>query len=421
MSFFNSFRVLSLAVGVTLLAAVSLPAAEGRTASASSVQTNAKLARHLTPVLQAAVNERRIVGGVAVVAVDGKILYRQAVGLADRESGRLMRPETDFRLASMTKPLVTVVAMRLIESGQLGLDDAVTRYLPDFRPRLVDGTEPVIRVRHLMTHTSGLGYRFLEAEDGAYARLKVSDGLDDAAIRLDENLRRLGQAPLYFEPGKGWRYSLGIDVLGAVIEKVTGGSLSEAVAQYVTRPLSLTHTRFVARAGEALATPYADGKPAPIRMTRNMAVPLPGDSVGALRFDPGRAFNAQAFASGGAGALGNADDFMVFLETIRTGGAPLLNAQSSALMMKDQVGEQAQTQGPGWGFGYGWAVLVNPALARSPQSKGTLQWGGAYGHNWFVDPERKLTVVLLTNTAFEGMSGALVTQVRDAVYAGLAP
>lgn len=420
MSAFTSIRMFTFVAGVALLAAGAMLVAGGRPGWAA-VRTHTKLATHLLPVLQKAVNEQRIVGAVAVVAVDGKIVFRQAVGLADRESGKVMRPETEFRLASMTKPLVTVVAMRLIESGQLHLDDAVTRYLPDFRPRLPDGTEPVIRIRDLMAHTSGLGYRLLEQEDGAYARLGISDGLDDAGISLQENLRRLAEAPLYFEPGKGWRYSLSTDVLGAVIEEITRTSLPEAVARYVTQPLSMTHTRFVARPGEELATPYADGHPTPVRMTHNMTVPLPEGQGHAVRFEPARAFNARAFASGGAGALGNADDFVQFVESIRTGGAPLLQPQSRELMMTDQVGEQAATQGPGWGFGFGWAVLVNPSLALTPQGKGTLQWGGAYGHNWFVDPQRKLTVVLLTNTAFEGMAGALVTQVRDAVYAGIAP
>ena len=101
-------------------------------------------------------------------------------------------------------------------------------------------------------------------------------------------------------------------------------------------------------------------------------------------------------------------------------GAPVLARAAPAGWMQPLVGPQAQTQGPGWGFGYGGAVLVDPAAAASPQSAGTLQWGGAYGHNWFIDPPQRLSVVMLTNTAFEGMNGALVTQLRDAVY-GAAP
>ena len=109
-------------------------------------------------------------------------------------------------------------------------------------------------------------------------------------------------------------------------------------------------------------------------------------------------------------------DVWRFLECTRKGGGPILGGSALDAMATDQVGAQAQTQGPGWDFGYGWAVLVDPAAARTPQSGGTLQWGGAYGHSWFVDRQRGLTVVALTNTAFEGMSGSFPTEIRDAVY-----
>ena len=113
---------------------------------------------------------------------------------------------------------------------------------------------------------------------------------------------------------------------------------------------------------------------------------------------------------------GTAGDVLRFLEVIRTGGDPILAPETVEAMVAAQVDAGAQTQGPGWGFGYGWAVLVDPVAADAPQAAGTLQWGGAYGHNWFVDRMRGLSVVVLTNTAFEGMAGALKTQIRDAVY-----
>ena len=114
--------------------------------------------------------------------------------------------------------------------------------------------------------------------------------------------------------------------------------------------------------------------------------------------------------------VGTADDVMRLLETIRGGGAPLLSDDTVQRMTTDQVGADAQTQGPGWGFGYGGAVLDDPVLAKTPQAKGTLQWGGVYGHAWFVDRSNGWSVVALTNTALEGMSGAFPTQIRDAVY-----
>ncbi|WP_460482760.1 serine hydrolase domain-containing protein [Comamonas humi] len=379
----------------------------------------ATLGVHIDPVLQAALQEQRIVGGVVVVAQQGRVLYRKAVGWADREARQPMETDTVFRLASMSKPIVSVAAMRLVEQGKLDLDAPVTAYLPYFSPALADGRVPAITIRQLLTHTSGLGYGFAEGRDGTYARLGISDGLDDSSGSLDENLRRLAKSPLYFEPGSQWRYSLSIDVLGAVVAKASGQPLPQAVQKLVTRPLAMRHTGFVAKAGDRLATPYADGKPEPVRMFRNIEVPLPPGMGGAIRFAPQRAYDAKAFASGGAGMVGTAGDFLRLMETVRNGGGPLLKPHTVAAMVRDQVGPQAQTQGPGWGFGYGWAVLDDPAAAKTPQSRGTLQWGGAYGHNWFIDPARGLSVVLLTNTAFEGMAGRLVPELRDAVYAGL--
>lgn len=376
----------------------------------------ADLNRRLDTVIDKAIAEQRIVGTVVLVARDGQVVYRRAAGLGDREAGRPMREDAIFRLASVTKPLVSAAAMKLVEEGRLKLDDPVTGTLPDFRPKLADGSSPPITIAQLLSHTAGLSYGFFEPADSAYRRLAVSDGLDSVpGLTLDENLRRLAQAPLAFPPGQGWRYSLAIDVLGAVIEKASGQTLAEAVAGRVTGPLGMKDTGFSAPDPGRVAAAYADGKPAPVRMTDNVLVPFAGNVV---RFAPDRAFDATAWPSGGAGMVGTAGDILTFLEAIRTGGGPILKPETVAAMMRDQVGPQAQTQGPGWGFGYGWAVLDDPAPTGTPQAAGTIQWGGAYGHSWFVDPANRLTVVAFTNTAFEGMAGAgpFTLEVRDAVY-----
>jgi Beta-lactamase class C and other penicillin binding proteins len=324
-----------------------------------------------------------------------------------------MREDTIFRLASITKPLVTAAAMRLVEEGRIGLEDPVTRWLPDFRPRLEDGTEPVITIRHLLTHTSGLSYGFLHGKTGPYRRAGVSDGLDQPGLDLADNLRRIASVPLSFAPGRSWQYSVSLDVLGGVLEKVTGKPLPALVEGLVTGPLELRDTAFSVRDAGRLAAAYADGRPEPVRMEDGTFVPL--DAGGAF-FAPSRILDSTSYPSGGAGMAGTAGDILRFLEAIRTGGAPILRRETVQAMMADQVGPQAQTQGPGWGFGYGWAVLDDPQATGTPQSPGTIQWGGAYGHSWFVDPVRKLTVVALTNTAFEGMAGAFVRDIRDAVY-----
>jgi CubicO group peptidase (beta-lactamase class C family) len=316
----------------------------------------------------------------------------------------------------VTKPIVSATALKLVEEGKLRLDDPVTRWLPGFRPRLTDGAEPIITIRQLLTHSAGLSYGFLEPVGSVYQALNVSDGMDQPGLSIDENLRRLARAPLAFPPGTAWRYSLATDVLGAVLERAAGEGLERIVRTRVTGPLAMTDTGFLISDRARLATPYADGKPEPVRMQDGTAVPF---GHGVVRYAPSRVLDSRSYASGGAGMVGTARDILTFLEAIRTGGAPILSPETVRLMMADHVGPQAQTQGPGWGFGVGWAVLADPAAAGTPQSKGTIQWGGAYGHSWFVDPAQKLSVVALTNTALEGMSGAFPGQIRDAVYHSL--
>lgn len=364
--------------------------------------------------IDAAILERRIVGAVVLIARDGRLVYRRAAGMNDREEGIPMTEDAVFRLASITKPIVSAALMKLVEDGRVSLNDPVTRYLPDFLPKMATGHAPAITLHQLMTHTSGLSYGFIEPADSQYEQLNISDGMDQPGLSIAENLGRLAKARLVYEPGTDWRYSLGVDVIGAVIEKVTGKPLSQAVRQIILDPLDITTTDFVAPAGVTLVTPYRDGAPDPIRMTEQTDI-FTGASF--ARFNLGRALDPQSYPSGGAGMIGTAGEILRFLEVIRQGGGTILQPDTVQTMMADQVGTIVQAQSPGWGFGYGWAVLVDPVAANTPQSVGTIQWGGAYGHSWFIDPVQKLTVVALTNTAFEGMGGKFVLDIRNAIYA----
>lgn len=394
----------TILAGLFLLAVTSFPAV---------AEPDPALSARLDAVIDRALEEQRIVGTVVLVARDGEIVYRRAAGLADREADQPMREDAIFRLASVSKPIVSAAALRLVEEGRLGLEDPVTRWLPDFRPRLPDGTEPVITIHHLLTHTAGLTYGFFHPAEHPYHRLGVADGLEITKIDLDENLRRLAQAPLLFPPGSAWHYSLATDVLGAVLEKAAGESLPQVVAAAITGPLDLRDTGFVVVDEARLVTPYADGSPEPLRMYDGIAVPI---GAGALVFAPGRALDPAAYPSGGAGMVGTADDLLTFLEAVRQDGGPILEPATVTEMLRDRIGASLERPGPGWGFGYGWAVLNDPALTGTPQSPGTIAWGGAYGHSWFIDRAAGLTVVALTNTAFEGMSGAFPIEIRDAVY-----
>ncbi|MFM0646239.1 serine hydrolase [Paraburkholderia bryophila] len=383
---------------------------------------SAALSSRVDAVLDAALASQRLVGGVVLVALHGETVYRRAAGLADRERAQPMRDDTLFRLASVSKPIVSTAAMVLVAQQRLGLDDIVARHLPEFTPRGPDGAAATITVRQLLTHTAGLGYRFLEADEhGPYALAGVSDGMDCSGVTLAENLRRIAGVPLLFAPGQSWTYSLAIDVLGAVIERVTGWPLERAVRELVTAPLAMHDTAFHALDEARLATPYVNDTPEPRRM-RDQDRVTPFEGAVGIDFEPARALDRTAFPSGGAGMVGCADDVLRLLDTLRGGGAPLLPRALVDEMGRNQTGSMGPPDAPGYGFGLGFSVLRDPLAANSPESPGTWRWGGAYGHSWFVDRARGLSVVALTNTLYEGMSGAFVSALRDAVYGvGAAP
>ncbi|BBG69414.1 serine hydrolase domain-containing protein [Serratia marcescens] len=353
--------------------------------------------------IEQALREKRLVGAVVLVAQGGEIVYRRAAGMADREAGKPMALNTLFRLASVSKPIVSTAALALMAQGAMRLDDPITRWLPNFRPRLADGTQPLLTLWHLMTHTAGLSYRFFQPEGGFYARLGVSDGMDDASVSLQENVRRIACAPLLAPPG-------------AVIEQASGLPLAQAVNKWVTGPLAMTDTDFLAVDAARLAAAYADHPGEPRRLRQPDRLPFIDGSAGFL-LSPARALDPLAYASGGAGMVGSAEDFLRLLETLRQGGGQVLPAEWVTALTTNQIGDLPMPFWPGRGFGLGITVLKDPVAARTPESVGSWRMGGTYGHSWFVDPVRQLSVVVFTNTALEGMSGAFVGEICQAVYA----
>jgi CubicO group peptidase (beta-lactamase class C family) len=382
-------------------------------AAAAPTELAGEARARIDGAIDRAIAEKRIVGAVVLVSHDGKLVYQRAAGFANREAKRPMQIDTVFRLASVSKPVVSAAALVLVDQGKLSLDDPVTKWLPDFRPKLASGVAPTITVRQLLTHTSGLSYKFAEKTGSAYYQAGISDGFDELRVSLDENVRRLASVPLFSKPGEAFRYSLSIDVLGAVVEKAAGKPLSQAVAELVTQPLNMRDTAFWAKDPSRVAVAYHDAKPEPAPMTDPYSMPF-GEG-GTMTYSPSRAVDPKAYPSGGAGMVGSAPDVMRLLEAVRAGGKPILKEATAASMMRNQIGSLAGP-GPGTGFGFGGAVVLDPAAAKTPQSAGTWQWGGVYGHSWFVDPEKKITVVALTDTALEGMWGKFTTDVRDAVY-----
>ncbi|MFK4811847.1 serine hydrolase domain-containing protein [Devosia sp. ZW T5_3] len=346
-----------------------------------------------------ALAQARIAGGVVLVVEDGKIVHERAAGYADREAGRSMQIDTPFRFASVTKPFTTMAALKLVEAGRLSPDDRVMQYLPDFAPRLADGSLADIRVEHLMAHTAGLDYRFQQAADGPYARAGVSDGLDENRDPFAANLARIASVSLDQRPGESWRYSVATDVLGGVVEAITGMKLDGAIAALVTEPLRLGAAFHWPDAN--IAVPYHDGASGPVRMGVGMELPQRYIEGPGVRFDPERIRDAAAWPSGGAGMAGRARDVLTLLEAYRAGTFLSEDLREAARTVRTG----AEAMGPGWGFSWLGATLVDPAAAGSQWSTGSATWGGTYGHTWGIDFAKKRTFIAMTNTAYEGMSG----------------
>lgn len=374
------------------------------------------LQRRVSACLERAVAEDRLVGGVVIVAKSGEKTVEAVSGLADREVGRKMTADTIFLYSSLTKPIVAAAAMTLVERGTIRLNDPVTRWLPEFAPRLTGGNDAQIEVRHLLTHTAGLTYGLFQPAGGPYEKAGVSDGLAEPGLPMSEELKRLARVPLGYPPGSAWGYSLAYDVLGELLARAAGATLPEVIASSITGPLGMRDTAFSVVDPTRLAASYVSAKPQR-RMRDPELVPFVPGAAG-IRFSPSRIFNPESFASGGAGMAGTADDFLTFLTALQAGGAPILQPESTRQMTSNQIGALRITteEKPAWGFGFGGAVLMDAALAGTPQAMGTWKWGGVYGHHWYVDPVNRLTVIATTNTAIEGMVGGFVGKLMTAVY-----
>ena len=312
----------------------------------------------LDQIINTALTEGTLVGGAVMVAQAGQSLYRHSFGLADRQAGKQAGFDTIYRLASLTKPMVSLTALALCDAGKLSLEDAVADHLPYFTPSY-QGRTPAIRIRQLLTHTAGLSYNY-PPEAG------VATGLADDSLDDQTNLSRLAKQELRYEPGTQWEYSVAIDVLGAVVAKVYGGTLEDAVAHYVTRPLGMADTAFHIMDSGRLAANYANTPSGPVPMGdhyrhRN------ADGTETL-FSPCRAFNPRAFQSGGAGMVGTPDDLFKFFDQIRAGAPDLLRPDTFAEAANPQTG--AVFRAPGCKFSYFSDIIVGLATAQKPRHAG---------------------------------------------------
>jgi CubicO group peptidase (beta-lactamase class C family) len=355
-------------------------------------------------VLQRAVSRGEIAGAVALVMHDGRPVYERAVGWSDREASRRMRVDDIFRIASQTKALTSVGIMALVEEGKLSLRDPVGRYIPAFERttvimrsdtgRAIVPARRRITIRDLLTHTSGISY----GTDSLVAPLYAPRGLGPAAgwgwytADKDEpvctTMERLATLPFAAQPGERFVYGYSTDVLGCVIERVSGQPLDAFFRARITGPLGMRDTYFFLPPEKRgrLATVYASGSDG--RAARAPAGPRgQGDYVDG----PRRSF------SGGAGLVSTAHDYGRFLQMLLNGGTldgvRILAPSTVALMTSNQTGTLYSQDGEG--FGLGFSTVERAGAGGRAESIGTFNWGGAYGSKYAVDPRQHLVLLFM--------------------------
>lgn len=369
----------------------------------------------LDAAIDTALAEKRIVGAVTMVSRKGELVYSRAAGMADREAGRAVETDTIFRYASLTKPIVAATILAMVDEGLLGLEDPVSTILPYFTPKLPDGTQPEILIRHLLSHSAGLTGDISVTQEEATSEQMLGVNGDYRLLPLEVNMKRLAKLPLLYAPGTGWAYGQALDVLGAVAAQLVGGTLGDAVAKYVTGPLGMTDTMFGVTDTARLAIAYGDATPEPVKMAETHAMSTPWRDV--TVFTPGRILDDRAYQSGGGGMAGTAGDFLKLLESLQGNGKQVLSAEIVDKAIHNQIGDVARDVfRPGQRFGFLGAIIDDPKTANTPLTKGTYTWGGIFGGSWFVDPTEGLSVIGLTNTAFEGCDGDFPNELRAAIY-----
>lgn len=396
-----AFLLLVIAIlGVASGTPISVSAQELPTALPEEVGMSSSRLDRLTGALQEYVNTNRIPGAVAMVLRDGRVVYHEAVGKLDIEADVPMGQDVIFRIASQTKALVSVAIMMLQEDGDLLISDPVSKYIPSLEATTVaeaynDGYQIVaarrpITVRDLLTHTAGIGYGW---DPGGEAWHKAGITGWYFAHRNEpmiETVNLMATLPFQAQPGERFVYGYSTDILGAVVEVVSGRSLDEFLKNRIFEPLGMHDTHFYLpiEKKERLATVYS--------LTDKLRRAPEGSAMetqGQYVEGPRRSF------SGGAGLLSTARDYSRFLQMLlnegQLNGTRVLSPSSVSLMTKNHVGDLYIDE-PGMGFGLGFSVRLDVGAAGVPGSEGEYGWGGAYHSTYWVDPTENLIVLYFT-------------------------
>ena len=393
---------------------------------AESVGMSSERLKRIDAFLQKSIDKKEIPGAVAIVCRNGKIVYHKAFGSADNTAGRALKTDDIFRIASMSKAITSTAVMMLWEEGLFQLDDPISKYIPEFKnPSLLDSLtlsdtsftmKPAgkeITIRHLLTHTSGLGYGVIDGDArfrAIYKKAGIVDLFTTEPVKIGDNIRKLAKLPLHNVPGEKFVYSEGLDVLGYFIEVISGMPFDVYLKTHIFDPLSMKDTYF-----------YLPDEKAS-RMVKIQS--KTGDNWTSFTdnfYDPDYPIKgAKAFFSGGAGLSSTAKDYATFLQMYlnngELNGKRLLSRKTVEVIMMNQVGELLG----GGSYGLAFGLLTAKGQAKGGEgSETSFTWGGYFNTNYFADPKEKIIGVILKQTQKindnnnSGVFKALVMQAVD--------
>jgi CubicO group peptidase (beta-lactamase class C family) len=400
------------AYAVCLLSATLAAAAQDLpVAKPESVGLSSERLDRIGAAVQQSIDEKRIAGAVTLVARRGHVAWLKAQGMMDREAGKPMQTDAIFRICSMSKAITSMAVMMLYEEGHFLLDDPVSKYIPEFKnpkvlvkpasgkPYTIPATRE-ITIRNLLTHTSGLTYHWNPDLGQMYKDANVAHGLLAYDGTIGDSVKHLAGLPLLFNPGDRWEYSLGVDVLGYLVEVVSGKKFDEFLRTRIFEPLGMNDTYFYPPENKLnrLATAYTwypeKG------LGRFPDAPITEDAFSYSADYPSR--GPKKLFSGGGGLCSTAMDYARFCQMMldggKSGGTRLVSRKTTELMTHDQLGKI----GPDQGFGLGFGIDGVKSPLSELGSPGEYNWGGFYYTAFVIDPKEQMITVFMAQLHPDG-------------------
>ena len=359
--------------------------------------------QRIDQLLDTHVKNQWIPGAVAIIVRNGKVVYLKSFGYSHVEKQTPLRTTDIFRIASQTKAITSLAVMMLWEEGKFQLDDPISRYVPEFKnPRVLTtlnwsdttyATVPAkseITIRQLLTHTSGIDYAAIGSQEfrAVYAKARVPSGIGNASMVLADKIKVLGTLPLKHHPGEQYTYGLNTDVLGYLVEVVSGLSLDQFFRQRIFQPLGMNDTHFYLpkEKQNRLVTLY--------QSREGRVAPVPTEAYDGV--NPNYPTLEGTYFSGGAGLSSTVEDYARFLQLFlnkgELNGVRLISRKTVELMLTDQL---PKTMSNAFGLGFGLETEKNDA--QSVLSLGSFSWGGAFNTHYWADPKEKLIGLVFTN------------------------